>query len=107
MLGVQSVALPDRSAPLAGRPAAPTGVQVDTAALRSPTLTWTHPDLTNVDFFWVYRDGCTPGKRYQQTAGNGTTWLDTAPNGGHTYYVTAVSKVNGYESDCSTGVTWP
>jgi Tfp pilus assembly protein PilV len=106
--GLQTVLLPDRNLPPIGsKPAPPQGVQLDTAAFRSPTLTWTHPDLANIDYFWIYRDGCAQGKRYEQTAGNATSWLDTAPGSGHTYYVTAVSKVNGYESACSNGVTWP
>jgi type II secretory pathway pseudopilin PulG len=53
----------------------------------SPTFQWTHPNLANVRFFRIYRDG----ERYDLTNGNVTSWTDPNPAGlVHRYSVTAV-----------------
>ena len=79
-----------------------------------PTLSWSHPDVSSVRFFRIYRvlgtsgSCCATADRYDLTADNTTSWTDTNPPATGVqvrYWVTAVGPgIN--ESTPTNGANW-
>jgi prepilin-type N-terminal cleavage/methylation domain-containing protein len=88
-------------------PDRPTFLLATTDLTLKPKLSWTHPNVSAVRYFRIYRDACcNPADRYDQTADNSTNYTDpNAPSGTHRYWVTAVGPgIN--ESQPSGSVDW-
>jgi prepilin-type N-terminal cleavage/methylation domain-containing protein len=63
-------------------------------ATGKPRLSWSHPNVSDVRYFRIYRDDCCEvDDRYNITATNATSWVDpNASAGTHRYWVTAVGS---------------
>ena len=83
-------------------------------ATGNPRLSWSHPDVSDVRYFRIYRDDCCDVEdRYNVTTTNATSWVDSnAGAGTHRYWVTAVGSAGTSppgisESQPSNAFDWP
>ena len=105
----------ERVTTTSAEPDKPTGLLVTLdLATGNPRLTWSHPNVSDVRYFRIYRDNCcNVADRYNITSGNATSWVDAnAGVGTHRYWVTAVGSATTSppgisESQPSNAFDWP
>ena len=113
--GVRKSTYAQRVATTSAQPANPSNLIVTLdIATGNPRLSWTHPNVSDIRYFRIYRDDCCDVEdRYNITSSNATSWVD--PNAGlgtHRYWVTAVGSTSTSppgisESQPSNSFDWP
>jgi fibronectin type 3 domain-containing protein len=93
--GTRKSTYAQRVATTSVEPARPTLLVVTPdLATGKPKLSWSHPNVSDVRYFRIYRDDCCDVEdRYNITTTNATSWVDpNASAGTHRYWVTAVGS---------------